>query len=129
MAKAGDPTREGSLSVPSRDPREAVAWLRAAVVDDKVSPEEEQRVNAQGQRSEVGSGQRPGPPRSILCCWLCWGRWEHPAPTPGEGKVGSSAAEDAHRSTLQEVEASIRYSPADTDSFKHMVLSAEKTIE
>ena len=82
-AAAGDSTREEPLSVPSRDPREAVAWLRAAV-DDRVTPAEEQRVNAQCQRSDVGSGQGPGPPHSILSCCLCWGRWEGPRGPPQE---------------------------------------------
>lgn len=65
----GDPSRQEAFSVPSRDPREVVAWLRAAV-DDRVSPEKEQRVSAQGRR--------PRPPHSILCCCLCWGRREGP---------------------------------------------------
>lgn len=45
-ATAGDPSRQEPFSVPTKDPRVDVAPARAAL-DGRVSPEKQQRVNAQ----------------------------------------------------------------------------------
>lgn len=49
-AAAGDPSRKEPFSVPTKDPRVDVAPARA-VLDGRVSPEKERRVN--GQESKV----------------------------------------------------------------------------
>ena len=49
-ATAGDPSRKEPFSVPTKDPRVDVTPARA-VLDGSVSPEKEQRINA--QESEV----------------------------------------------------------------------------
>lgn len=71
-AAAGDPSRKEPFSVPTKDPRVDVAPARA-VLDGRVSPEKEQRVNA--QESEV-RGQRSGRPvpLPLPSCTICIGR-------------------------------------------------------
>ena len=65
-ATVGDPSRKEPFSVPTKDPRVDVAPARA-VLDGRVSPEKEQRVNA--QESEI-RGQAALPKisfESFLC--------------------------------------------------------------
>lgn len=101
-----------AFSVPSRDPTEAVAWLRATV-DDRVSPEKEQRMSARGQRSAVVRG--PALPFHTLLL-LVLGK--------EEGPRGGHQESKSEVACLQQLEASIRHSPSDPDN-----LRVEKAIQ
>lgn len=106
-AAAEDPTSEEPPSVPSRDPREAVAWLRAAA-EGRASPEEERRVKRtlSEVRGRQWSEAQSSAFRPRLLCALGKAGGSR-ASIPGAGKVRGGAPVNAHRSTLQELEARI----------------------
>lgn len=95
-----------AFSVPSRVPTEAVAWLRATV-DDRVSPEKEQRMSLQGQRSAVVRG--PALPFHTMLLFLLGKE---------EGPWGRHQESESKVACLQQLEASIRHSSSDPDNLR-----------
>lgn len=92
-ATAGDPSRKEPFSVPTKDPRVDVAPARAAL-DGRVSPEKEQRVNA--QESEVRGQAAPSHPHFHLVVFALAEVERSRGSTPGHRKVNDGGCTWEH---------------------------------